>query len=51
MEINKSPQEGSSMNKFRVMSFNIRNSRFDQGTIFSWKHRREKVIENIHYKF
>jgi endonuclease/exonuclease/phosphatase family metal-dependent hydrolase len=35
------------MNKFRVMSFNIKNSRSNEGTIFSWKHRKEKVIQIV----
>jgi len=37
------------MTQLRVMSFNIRNSRSDKGTIYSWNSRREKVIHNIQY--
>ncbi len=35
------------MTQLRVMSFNIRNSRSDKGTIYSWNNRKEKVIQNI----
>ena len=39
------------MTKLRVMSFNIKNSRSHEGTVFSWDHRKEKIIQIInHYK-
>ena len=39
------------MKQLRVISFNIRNSRSDEGTNFTWDHRKEKVIQIVnHFK-
>ena len=39
------------MPKIRVISFNIKNSRSNEGTIFAWEHRKEKVVQIVnHYK-
>ncbi len=37
------------MAQLRVMSFNIKNSRSDKGTIYSWDNRKEKVIQSIQF--
>lgn len=37
------------MTQLRVMSFNIKNSRSNYGTVFAWEHRREKIIQIVHH--
>ncbi|MHA1541905.1 MAG: endonuclease/exonuclease/phosphatase family protein [Candidatus Hodarchaeales archaeon] len=37
------------MTHLQVMSFNIKNSRSNYGTVFAWEHRKEKIIQIVHH--